>query len=214
MISIRTLGYGLAFIFFSIGVAGLGSVALDIGKSVLAAPLLDRAFSKAQSTGIPQKPWSWADHTVIGQLTFEATSETITTLDSGGMRAMAFAPVSYPQGSAVVLVAHRDTHFKSLKSLRLGDTLHYQKIGQRKRRYEVADTWIADKDQLYLPEGGYTAGLLLITCYPFDKAEAGGRQRLLVWAPEVDPEVDPEIVMRSAQTAAKPPLNRQKAPAG
>lgn len=169
----------------------LGQAGIVWGKAVLAEPLMVRAFEKGVLLGAPQKPWPWADHRVKARLTLEQNPPTnsregqkkvIYGLSGDGMRAMAFGPVTYDQGLATVMIAHRDSHFYPLKQVKMGDGLTLDRLGNGRENFRVKAIWVAHKDALYLPDAGHQKGLLLITCYPFDSAETGGPLRTLVWA--------------------------------
>lgn len=70
------------------------------------------------------------------------------------------------QPGNVVLAAHRDTFFRSLKDIRRGDTVEV-KTPFGSRTYEVDSTTIVDPTQVSVVEPTPEPTLTLITCYPF-----------------------------------------------
>lgn len=65
-----------------------------------------------------------------------------------------------------VLAAHRDTHFRFLKDLKLGDRFELQLTG-RKLIYQVKKLTIVQKTDTQLLQGKGVNVLTLVTCYPF-----------------------------------------------
>jgi sortase A len=79
----------------------------------------------------------------------------------------------------VVISAHRDTHFAWLRNLAAGATLELEGV-QGRRRYRLQERHILDvREHALAPEVGEDQ-LLLVTCWPFDAAEAGGPLRLVL----------------------------------
>lgn len=66
----------------------------------------------------------------------------------------------------VVLVGHRDSHFRKLRDIRLGDDIRV--ITQLDTfEYQVKETLTVTPDQVWVLEDVGTPMLTLITCYPF-----------------------------------------------
>lgn len=66
----------------------------------------------------------------------------------------------------VVLSAHRDSFFRPLKDIAVGDVIELQLL-ERTERYSVADIHVTDPLDLSVLEPTATPMLTLITCYPF-----------------------------------------------
>ncbi len=164
----------------------ISHVGIQVGKATLAPILIERAFLQAVTKGSAQQPWPGADHRVHSRVQLSEGGPYIYALSDGGMRGMAFGPAAYQSGTATVYIAHRDTHFRPLEDSRIGDIVTQTDIQGDTRRYQVTDIWTAHKDALYLPDSGYTDGLLLVTCYPFDALTTGGPMRYVVWATRID----------------------------
>ncbi|MDP9054811.1 MAG: class D sortase [Acidobacteriota bacterium] len=98
----------------------------------------------------------------LSAVVFQGT--TNKTLDRG---------VGHLDGSAlpgesgnVVLAAHRDSYFRSLRHIQKGDAISVTTPGGT-REYKVASMEIVDPTDLAVAEPTSTPTLTLITCYPF-----------------------------------------------
>lgn len=159
-----------------------GRAGLIAAKAFAAPVLIEAAFERSAETGKPEKPWPWADATPRWQLTAPAVGLDRFVLEGATMRALAFGPVHQRMGAAHLVFGHRDTHFAALGRLIEGDLIVTAEPGGHTREWRVERHWVADEDALYVPGGGDEAGLLLVTCFPFDAITAGGKGRYLVWA--------------------------------
>ncbi|MEO5925216.1 MAG: class D sortase [Bryobacteraceae bacterium] len=98
----------------------------------------------------------------ISAMIFEGTSER--TLDRGVGHLTSSAK---PEGSGnVVLAAHRDTFFRPLQSVRVGDGIVVT-TPQGQHRYEVKSTEIVQPTNVSVIQPTSENTLTLITCYPF-----------------------------------------------
>ena len=80
----------------------------------------------------------------------------------------------------VMISAHRDTHFRFLELVELGDQFTLEGTSQNKRyKYEVVDVTIIDSDKQEI-EINYKDELKLVTCYPFNQANYGSSLRMVV----------------------------------
>jgi sortase A len=86
----------------------------------------------------------------------------------------------------VVLTAHRDTHFRFLRTLAAGDTLVVEAAGGARRHYWVRSLATRHVDELALPRDTAAPTLTLITCWPFDALVPGGPWRYVVTAVAAD----------------------------
>jgi sortase A len=88
-----------------------------------------------------------------------------------------------PPGLAgnVALAGHRDTHFRFLMQLELGQPLWLELPDGTARRFRVQSLRVVDQtDTSALEETGHW--LTLVTCYPFDAALPRGPLRYVVQA--------------------------------
>ena len=101
-------------------------------------------------------------------------------------RELAFGPAhvsgtSAPGGSGnSVIVAHRDTHFAFLRSLRADDEIGVE-TSRGAARYRVREVSVVDKSETRVLDAD-SAQLTLITCYPFNAIRPGTSLRYVVIA--------------------------------
>lgn len=158
-------------------------------KAQVAQVLLNVAWETTLSTHTPKRPWPWADHYPVARL--QAPEHNIDQIvlegDSGAV--LAFAPGENIEArntyeGARIISGHRDTHFRFLKDIELGDhfVLHDLKGVQA---YRVVEASIVDSKTTGLYPEAYPSSLMLVTCYPFDAISAGGDLRYVVLAQPV-----------------------------
>jgi sortase A len=85
------------------------------------------------------------------------------------------------EGGARIISAHRDTHFRFLKHISLGDELVLEDQ-QGVHRFKVVNTDVVDSKTTRIQPATNPEGLFLVTCYPFDALSAGGDERFVVTA--------------------------------
>ena len=171
-----------------VGLALIGNALFIHAKALAAQVLLHRAWAATQTTDAPAKPWPWADTTPVARLFAPAQDIDLLVLAGATGRTLAFGP-GHHDGSAmpgqpgnVVLSAHRDTHFRFLRELVVGDTLIVELPAGQRFHYRVRATEVADQRDLRLPRLPAEPTLTLVTCYPFDAVETGGSLRYVVVA--------------------------------
>jgi LPXTG-site transpeptidase (sortase) family protein len=71
------------------------------------------------------------------------------------------------QPGNVGIAGHRDTTFRALRQIHLGDVLEYKTAG-RLYRYRISKTWIVGPDDVYVLDPTPQPALTLVTCYPFE----------------------------------------------
>lgn len=91
-------------------------------------------------------------------------------------------PLPWHRGNSVV-AAHRDTQFRALEGIRIGDRLRLQ-TPHGEFSYVVRDLIITSPDDLSVIKPTDTRSLTLITCYPF-RYVGHAPQRFIVVASEV-----------------------------
>ncbi len=160
-----------------------------LAKAALAQQLIARAWDKSLShNGKPHKPWPWADTVVVARLSVAAAGLDTWVLEGSSGTSLAFGPGMVAGSAApgdkglVVIGAHRDTHFKDLKSVAKNDIIRLQDATQQWHKYRVSHIDIADirTDKINTSED--KARLLLITCFPFDAILPGGPLRYVIEA--------------------------------
>lgn len=172
----------------ALGLALTGSALYIHAKALVAQVLLHRAWASTQTTGVPAKPWPWADTATIARLIAPAQGADLLVLAGASGRTLAFGP-GHHDGSALpgeagnaVISAHRDTHFRFLRDVAVGDTLIVEGAAGKRFIYRVRAIDIADQRDLRLPRLAPEPTLTLVTCYPFDAVEPGGPLRYVVVA--------------------------------
>jgi sortase A len=71
------------------------------------------------------------------------------------------------QPGNVGIAGHRDTTFRALRRIKLGDALEF-KTADRLYRYQISKTWIVGPDDVYVLDPTPKPALTLVTCYPFE----------------------------------------------
>jgi sortase A len=169
------------------GVILLGQGAWIHAKALLGQALMNQAWSEQQNTGRKVAPWPWADTWPVARLRADRVQADQLVLANASGRNLAWgpthvAPSALPGiGSHSVFSGHRDTHFRFLSELQIGDLLEVEHR-HGSIDYEVVATEIIDlrlQSVLLEPE---QARLTLVTCYPFDAISSDTPYRYLVHA--------------------------------
>lgn len=180
------------FFLFSLLCAVLGAGLMGEGlwikaKAGLAQILLDRAFAQSIVTGKPVKPWSWADTWPVARIAVPRLRASAIALAGGSGQALAFGPGHLAQTpkpgerGTTVFAAHRDTHFRFLADLKVGDTITVTRDDGITFIYEMTGAEIVRWDQSQIDAGAQGYNLALATCWPLD-GNLGGPLRYVVHA--------------------------------
>ena len=168
------------------GIACFGNGLYIFAKAELAQALLHYAWARTQSSGAPVRPWPWADMHPMARLIVPTRDADVLVLSGASGRTLAFGPGHLP-GSASpgepgnsVIVAHRDTHFRFLQRVAVGDLLVMEMRDGTRRQFEVRRTYVADFRALNIPRDTLVPTLTLVTCFPFDAINPGGPLRYVV----------------------------------
>ena len=122
------------FITFTL-VAGLSLTACAgylHAKAELASILIHRAWNENVQTGNSRPPWPWADSHPVARLRIPRLAYDEIVLDAATPRTLAFGPARLLSGAALgepgnlELAGHRDTWFRSLEYVAVGDTIELQ----------------------------------------------------------------------------------------
>jgi sortase A len=159
-------------------------------KAELAQHLLNRAWTEtAESAGaVDARPWPWADTWPVARLTLPGLREPLTVLAGASGRNLAFAPALMDGSAALgspgvsVIAGHRDTHFRALRELAVGDELTVERPDGARFVYEVAALDVVDSHRASLRLDADESVVALVTCWPFDAATVGGSWRYVVTA--------------------------------
>jgi sortase A len=178
---------GLLVLF---GVWQLGQASWINAKASLAYHLIERAWEDVKKGESHARPWPWADTWPVARLWVPKHDIDQFVLFGASGSTIAFGPghiggtvLPGARGTSLI-VGHRDTHFRFLAKLTLGERLFVTDRDGRRHVYSVSDTKIIDSRTTKLQLGD-APGLVLMTCYPFDAAVPGGPLRYLAFAEEV-----------------------------
>jgi sortase A len=156
-------------------------------KALLAQVLLERAFTETIATGRETKPWSWADTWPVARIEVKRLRASAIVLAGSSGQALAFGPGHVEltpdagERGTAVYSAHRDTHFRFLRNVAVGDEIDVTRNDGRIFRYRADATSVVrfDASGINSQSDGYE--LVLSTCWPFD-AVTSGPDRYLVHA--------------------------------
>lgn len=186
----RVLTLGVAALAAG-GALLFGEGAYIHAKAEVAQALLESAWEHERSTGHVVKPWPWADTHAVARLRAPGHDARLLVLAGASGRTLAFGP-GHLDGSALpgesgnaIITAHRDTHFRFLRTITNGDELVVERADGVERRFRVRDAYVADHRALRLPRDTMVPTLTLVTCYPFDALAPGGPLRYVVVAERV-----------------------------
>ncbi len=148
-------------------------------KAMVAQVMLEAAWDRALSGEAAPKPWPWADTWPVAKITVPRLNQSAIVLKSASGQAMAFGPghmsntpVPGARGLSVIS-AHRDTHFRFLKDVEIGDQVHVTNADGTTVTFRVTETRIVHADASGLDAYGPGTRLALVTCYPFDSFTSG-----------------------------------------
>ncbi|MEO1280689.1 MAG: class GN sortase [Pseudomonadota bacterium] len=177
----------IAAILLTCGLVSFGQGIFILVKAGVAQVLLSQAFDASLKSGVPVKPWSWADTWPVARLQVARLNAGAIALDGASGQALAFGP-GHLSGTAEpgdaglsVFAAHRDTHFSFLKDVVVGDVVSVQRSDGRAFDFIVRTTRIARFDAAGLDPHRSGAWLALTTCWPLD-ARVRGPMRLIIEA--------------------------------
>jgi sortase A len=173
-----------------LALALLGFILLSQGayihaKALLAQILLQRAFTETIATGHPTKPWSWADTWPVARIEVKRIGASAIVLAGSSGQALAFGPghveLTPDAGERGVAVysAHRDTHFRFLKDVAIGDEIDVTRSDGRTFRYRADGTSVVRFDASGIDPLSRDYELVLSTCWPFDALTSGPDRYLL-----------------------------------
>ena len=171
-----------------LGIAGLtlfGQGGYIHAKALLAQVLLERAFKASIATGRDIKPWSWADTWPVARIEVKRIGASTIVLAGSSGQALAFGPghventPNAGERGVAVYSAHRDTHFRFLKDIVIGDEIDVTRSDGRKFRYRADATSIVRFDASGIDPLSDEYALVLSTCWPFEALTPGPDRYLL-----------------------------------
>jgi sortase A len=154
-------------------------------KALIAQVLLERAFDEAIVSGHSVKPWSWADTWPIARIEVKRLHASAIVLAGSSGQALAFGPghveLTPDAGERGVAVysAHRDTHFRFLRDVTVGDEIDVTRSDGKAFRYRADRASVVRFDTSGIEPLGNGYELVLSTCWPFDAVTSGPERYIL-----------------------------------
>ena len=156
-------------------------------KAEVAQVLLDRAFQRALISGEAEKAWGWSDTWPVAEIRVPRLAARSIVLNGASGEALAFGPALLNETArpgdrgTSVIAAHRDTHFRYLQNVVVGDEVAVTRNDGLTFHFVVTSTRIAQWNHSGIDRHASGFNLVLSTCYPFD-AVTSGTQRYIVEA--------------------------------
>ena len=170
--------------------------------------LIKHAWAQTQDDASRVRPWGWADTWPVARLSVPRLGVDQIVLAGASGRTLAFGP-AHMDGTAApghngmaVISGHRDTHFRFLEQLRVGDALIVTDQHGTPHRFRIAETQIVNSETSGLAADFDSPHLALVTCYPFDAVRPGGPLRFLALA-EPDGAVNAPTAIPSRDRARR-----------
>jgi sortase A len=167
------------------GLVLFGQGAYIHAKAQVAQVLLERAFDETIASGRVVKPWSWADTWPVARIEVKRLHASAIVLAGSSGQALAFGPGHVEltpdagERGTAVFSAHRDTHFRFLKDIAIGDEIVITRSDGKAFRYRADGTSVVrfDASGIDPMTNGYE--LVLSTCWPFDSVTSGPARYVL-----------------------------------
>lgn len=178
----------LAFLLGAAGIFLAGDGAVIKAKAVVAQVLLEQAWAKTLSGKETVKPWGWADVWPVLKVEIPRLRASAIVLSGVSGEAMAFGPglmegtPSPGENGLAVIAGHRDTHFRFLKDVRIGDDVVVTNSEGEKMTFRIVETKIVTANKSGLYTEGSTPRIALVTCWPFDAIRHGDQRFVAIAA--------------------------------
>jgi sortase A len=186
-----------AIILALVGLILFGQGVYIHAKALVAQMLLQRAFDQTITSGHAVKPWSWADTWPVARIEVKRLHASAIVLAGSSGQALAFGPghveLTPDAGEPGVAVysAHRDTHFRFLKDVVIGDEIDIVRSDGHTFHYRADRTAVVRFDASGIEPLSQGYELVLSTCWPFD-AVTSGPERYILHATMIGPDTADE----------------------
>ena len=200
-------------ILFSTSLWQLATASWIQGKAIIAQQLLNHSWNKTlndlnndlsdDKKTKTHKPWPWADTWPVAKLIVPQhhIEQIILAGDSGNSLAFgpghSFASATPNTKGTTIISAHRDTHFRFLKELKINELIFIQTT-DKTMTYQIYDIKIVDSKTFKLQPARDRQTLVLVTCYPFGSLVGRGSLRYLVYASI--PAAQDKVTLQTTQT--------------
>lgn len=182
---------GVVALTVALTVAGGSSLAWGLylpAKAALGQALLRVAWERSEGDVSAHRPWPWARTWPVARLAAPRHGVDEIVLEGAGGDSLAWAP-GLVAGSArpgeagnVAIAGHRDTVFRFLGQIELGEELILGDREGGERRYRVVRRQVVDEREVSVLAPTSRPTLTLVTCFPFDALQTGGPLRYVVQA--------------------------------
>lgn len=182
----------MIFFTFTAGLIFLASANYIELKAVASQYLLQRAWEKTLDGERLSHPWPWSDSYPVARIVMKRLDVDLIVQEGDQGAVLAFGPGHQinsalpPAGGNCVVVGHRDTSFKFLQYVEIGDVLKLQSSDGTFHYYKVEGREIKNYQDLYFARE--PSGLSLVTCYPFNGINPGTPLRYVVSARKIGVE--------------------------
>ena len=153
------------------------SLTVGAPLTVTQAPLTVTQTVLPGDNGTPARqstsPAAPAAGTLLGRLTAPSVKMSTTVLEGSDDATLSrgsghIEDTPFPgQPGNVGIAGHRDTTFRPLRHIRVGDPLEFT-TADRLYRYRISKTLIVGPDDVYVLDPTDQPTLTLVTCYPFE----------------------------------------------
>ena len=181
----------LPLVLVVVGAWQLGGGLYIQAKAVLAQHLMEDAWERTLAGEDQARPWPWADTWPVARLQVPDRGIDHIVLAGASGSSLAFGPghvdgtASPGQHGNAVVGGHRDTHFRFLQHLQVGEQLVVQAPDGAVTTFLVGDARVVEHDDAHIELSTPSPHLTLVTCYPFDAVAPGGPLRYVVEAEAV-----------------------------
>lgn len=177
---------GAAYLFLAVGILALGYAGYVVADAHTYQAVESWHF---EHTSLPAEPRPPMEGGVIGEIQIPRLrlKAMVVQGDSPGILRRAIghiAETALPGESGnVALAGHRDSFFRPLRNIRLGDAITFKTL-DGDFRYQVESTEVVSPSDIQVLQASSGRTLTLITCFPFDYV-GSAPNRFVVHAREV-----------------------------
>jgi sortase A len=177
-----------ALIILLTGLCLTGKGTYIYAKAGLAKYLLRSSWQETMKKGDTIKPWPWADTWPVARMIVPEHEIDLVVLEGDSGNVLAFGPghmtlSSLPgQTGNSIISGHRDTTFRFLQRVQIGDRITIQTRKGNMVPFKVVASQIIDEAVLDMNIETEVPLVTLVTCYPFNAVMPGGPERYLVFA--------------------------------
>ena len=175
----------IRFLIAIIGLILLGQGAYIHAKALRAQVLLERAFAETIATGHVTKPRSWEDTWPVVRIEMKQIHASAIVLEGSSSQALAFGPghieltPNAGERGVAVYAAHRDTHFRFLRDVTIGDEIDVTRSDGKTFPYRADGGSTVRFDNSGIGPLSKDYGLGLSTCWPLEALTSGPERYVL-----------------------------------